>query len=531
VLLALPPAALFFVWLGLLLASFGATVRVIYSNADIVSAPVIGELFPHAPGGAVTTLGFLPWYSTLWFELATHWVPFHRVVWEVGPWLASIAGIALVGWSTVKVAGRWAGWLVTFALVCAGDRLLTIQFASDLHGATVVYVCVLDAFLVLLVLQAGRIGRMPTHVCSCILVAAFAAAGLASDDLLYLAGFVPFVVAGLAQVLCQPAVVGRRIALSVVSIGVVAVVGAEIATAAMHGVHVYVASNRFTFAAWDELDRNFFRLLQSLAELFNGDFGGATIGARSVLTFACALAFVSAVVVATQVGRDELRRLRASQPPITAVREAHVVFWACAVLVTSTAFVFSSFGEISGGRYLVAVGYGIIVLAAVGIAERSLAVRATGVAAACLVVVGSVVALAAGDIRDNSGHYPQQDFASFLATFAQAEGLKYGYASYWVAAPLTWEAKTRVEVYPVLDCSAPAGLCTYPVHEISSWYTPRSDARSFVVFDPRYGPAPADVHLPGSQRAITYGRYTIQVYDHDVAANLGDWRRYGADAS
>ena len=85
-------------------------------------------------------------------------------------------------------------------------------------------------------------------------------------------------------------------------------------------------------------------------------------------------------------------------------------------------------------------------------------------------------------------------------------------------------------MYPVLTCSALAGLCTYPLHEISSWYTPRA-GRSFVVLDPRYGPSPADLHLSGSQRTLTYARYTVVVYDHDVAANLGDWRRYGADAS
>ena len=63
--------------------------------------------------------------------------------------------------------------------------------------------------------------------------------------------------------------------------------------------------------------------------------------------------------------------------------------------------------------------------------------------------------------RGNSGHYPQRDFARFLTTFAQSEGLKYGYASYWVASALTWETKTRLEVYPVLPCSAPHGFCTY----------------------------------------------------------------------
>ena len=112
-LLAIPPAALLLAWLGLLFASFGAIVEVIYANADISSAPVIGELFPKAPSDASTVLGYHPWYTTLWFELATHWVPFHRQLWEVGPWVAAVAGIVLVAWSAAKVAGRWAGCACT----------------------------------------------------------------------------------------------------------------------------------------------------------------------------------------------------------------------------------------------------------------------------------------------------------------------------------------------------------------------------------------------------------------------------------
>src|SRR5207248_2063719 len=104
-LLALPPAALLLAWFGLLLANFGSVVDVIYANADIASAGVIGELYPKAPTDASTVLGYHPWYSTLWFEWSTHWVPFHRQLWEVGPWLASVAGIVLVAWSTAKVAG------------------------------------------------------------------------------------------------------------------------------------------------------------------------------------------------------------------------------------------------------------------------------------------------------------------------------------------------------------------------------------------------------------------------------------------
>src|SRR5207247_6887047 len=124
---------------------------------------------------------------------------------------------------------------------------------SDLHGAAVVDACVLDAFLVLLVLHSGRIGRAPTHVCSCVLVAALAGAGLASDELLYLAGFVPFVVAGLAQLWWQPSVAGRRIALSTLPIATLVIAGSRNAVAAVHAHHTHAANYGVSYAARSEL--------------------------------------------------------------------------------------------------------------------------------------------------------------------------------------------------------------------------------------------------------------------------------------
>src|SRR4029077_11963410 len=107
-------------------------------NADVAAAPVIGQLYGEAPNSATVILGFLPWYTTLWFELATRHVPFHAALWEVAPWVASVAGIGAVAWATAKAAGRWAGALVAFVLVCAGPALLKIQFAFDYHGATAI---------------------------------------------------------------------------------------------------------------------------------------------------------------------------------------------------------------------------------------------------------------------------------------------------------------------------------------------------------------------------------------------------------
>jgi hypothetical protein len=530
-LLALPPAGLLLAWVVLLFASFGGIVEVIYANADISSATVIGELFPKAPSGASTVLGYHPWYTTLWFELATRWVPFHRQVWEVGPWVAAVAGLLLVAWSTAKVAGRWAGWLVAVVLICASPRLLTIQFGSDLHGATAVNVCVLGAFLVLLVTHGGRIGSQVTHVLLCVLVSAVTAAGLSSDVLLVPAGLVPLVAAGIAQLRWTPGTVGRRVALSASLVAAAAIAGAEIAIAAMHRVHVYTGAHTVAFVPWSDLLDNLLHYLQSLTDLFNGDFGGAAVTARSTLALACALVVGAGLVVGLRMGLDQIERLQAARPATTAAREAYVTFWFLALALPSAAFVFLTLGQVGLGRYLVASGYGVVALAVVGLGGRGYAGRVVLLAAACVLVTASVVSLAAGDIEANSGHYPRRDVARFLSTFAQGEGLKYGYAAYWVAAPLTWESRLRVEVYPVVPCPTPSGLCSYPWHEISSWYTPRPATRTFLVTDKRYGPGVSDFHLADPAEVVSYGEYEVYVYGYDIASKLGDPRRYGVTGS
>ena len=528
-LLAAPPAALLLAWVGLLLASFGAIVEVIYANADISSSGVIAELFPGAPRSASTVLGYHPWYSTLWFDLATRRLPYHREVWEVVPWLAAIAGVGLVAWSTAKAAGRLAGWLVGVVLVCASPRLLTIQFGSDLHGATAMNVCLLDAFLVLLVARGGRIGRPAVSGLLCVAVAAVTAGNLASDVLLVPAGIVPFAAAGLAQLRWTPGAVGRRVAVvtSLVTVGSAA--GAVIAIEAMHRLHVYTGAHTVAFARYDDLIGNAVHFFQSLADLFDGDFGGAAVTARSSLELACAAVVFAAFVVGVRLGAEQVRRLRAAPRAVTAVREAHVGFWLLAVVLSTVAFVISNMAAISLGRYIVAAGYGAVVLGAVRLSERGYGARLAAVAAACVLVTGSVVALAARDIVSNPGHYPRNADARLIATFARGEGLEYGYAAYWVAAPLTWESKLAVRVFPVVSCPAPGGLCTYPWHEISSWYTPRPRTSSFLVVDPRYGPV--DFSLGPPKDVVTLGEYKVYVYGYDIASKLGKPQDYGINGS
>ena len=354
-------------YLGFLFTDFGAIVRGIYLNADNVAGPVIGELYGQAPSSATVILGYHPWYTTLWFELATRHVPFHREVWEVGPWVASVAGIGGVAWATAKAAGRWAGVLVAVVLVCAGSTLLTTQFASDIHGTTAVHVCLLDAFLVLLVTRQGLIGGRWWNLVLCALVAAITAAGLASDSLLGLTGLIPFVVAGLIVAWLLPRAIGRRIALTVVGIGVASLVGSRIAISAMHARHVYTGKHATNFTAWDQLGAHIQQVAQSLATLFNGDFGGAAVGARSVLAFACALVLAWAAFRAFVAARAWYREVRArlgtrdlDASASSVARAVQLTYWSIAALLPFVGALFSSFATTNAGRYFLSTAYGIL---------------------------------------------------------------------------------------------------------------------------------------------------------------------------
>jgi hypothetical protein len=237
-----------------------------------------------------------------------------------------------------------------------------------------------------------------------------------------------------------------------------------------------------------------------------------------VLAFACALAVAAGAVVAWRQGREQLRRVH-DRSAAGAALEAHVMFWLLALLLPAAAFVLSNLGAAGKGRYLVSCGFAIAVLAAVSLSGKGLAARAAAVAAACVVVTGSVVA-AARDLQRQSA-FPTPAFARTLETFAGGEGLKYGYAAYWDAAPLTWDLHQRLQIYPVDRCDAPHGLCRVSAHDIDSWFAPRASTRTFLLVDRVFGPPAPGKRLGEPAEVVRIARYTIYVYDYDIAANIG----------
>jgi hypothetical protein len=510
-------------FLALLLATFGDVVAGMYTDSDAVSLPLIGQLYPSAPNHADVVVGFGGWFTGLWAELLTSWVPYHWQLWEVGPWFASLAAIALVVWSTIRAAGRTAGLLVAFLLTCAGPILLSLQFEWAKHGASAAIVCVLGAYLVLLVRRDGLVGGRVRHLALGAVVAALTASGAASDELLFVSGVAPFVLTGLVLAFLLPRDTGRRLAVATVGVGVVAVAASRVVVWAMRTQHVHPVYLPIKFAMWDRIVPNVVGLAESLADLFNGDFGGSPLGPRALLTLGCAVVVAAGVVVAAREARSwtsqafhRIERGEREGSDSFGTRAALLTFWLLSATFTAAAFVLTSVAQDHGGRYLLPLAYGLTVVVAVGVAERPWR-RWVAFAAACVVVTGSVVSLSARDLRPKE---VDRHFASLLLAYAQSQGLTYGYAQYWDAGKLAGLLQGKLKIYRVDACNAPHGVCKFPFNTISSWYQPNPNTHSFLIADPRYGIDPGN-RLGGTEAAVSLGPYTLDVFDYDIASDFG----------
>ncbi len=79
------PAAGAAAYAALFTLSFGHVLEAVYSNSDAASPPVIAQCLLATRCGGHVVLGQISYFTTLWFDLLTGPLPFHRVVWEAAP--------------------------------------------------------------------------------------------------------------------------------------------------------------------------------------------------------------------------------------------------------------------------------------------------------------------------------------------------------------------------------------------------------------------------------------------------------------
>lgn len=518
-------AAAYLVTLAIQLSRLVASI---YLNADVASAPVIGQMFGGDPAHRQVILGHLGWFSTLLFELGTRWLPLHREIWEAAPYAMALGSSALVGWGAWRVAGRWAAAVVVAVMVCASPSTLSLLLALNDHAPTWFTLALLGAFVVLLVQSADRISTVALGAMTLVVGLVLGVNG-ASDVVLIVAGAVPFLLAAGCVWFLHPSGATVRAAVLALVTCVVAAIGDVLVHAWVHHENVLTASDANTklLAGAEAIATNFKLWWQSLAVLGNGNFFGQEIGFSTALEVVCAAMTLGAVLLVVRAGWRELGRGLAARRSRSYAREQSVrlawwVFWVSSLVLLSAAFMLSALPEnIESSRYLVGAIYAVAALVPL-LAGRSAIARAGVTGAVTLYAFTGWLGLAQERIIASQPTSPSYALADAIETIASREHVSVGYAGYWDAAPLTWATHLRLHVFPVDDCDGNQHLCGYELHLITSWYTPRPATRTFLLSDSAYPGAPSaptpDLGKPIAVHQL--GSITMYVYSYDIATHL-----------
>jgi hypothetical protein len=561
------PLALTGAYLIALATQLGQIVAATYLDADAASAPVIGQLYGGSPLHREVVLGQMAWYSTLMFELATRWLPLHRQIWEAAPVAMALASAGLIAWGLWRVAGRWAAAVGAAIAVCAAPHTLHLLFSLNDHSPTWFSLTLLAGALVLLQGGGGsQRGRVATALII-VAVGTIVGVNMASDTLLIGAGVVPALLAAVAVdrlPASGPAAQGRalwrgaarsrtlgrgRALRQTCGLLAVAVAGDALTRLLMHHENVVIPPGvtGIGLAGVAEITHNFRLWWSSIAVLGNGEplalLGQGELGRLGftvMLQLLCAglaLAAVAALVPLTasrELGGAQLgggsgaepgdaanggERLDGASIGATAPRLAWCVFWSSSALILSVGFIFSSKPvDIRSDRYLVGLVYAAAALVPL-LAGRDTARRAAVSLGVAVFALAGLVTLLQGQVSANPGRYPTDATSAQVARIARREHLKYGYAGYWDAAPITWATGFAVQVFPVRTCKA--GLCRYGIHYISSWYAPRPSVRTFLISDPTQPVAAPPIAALGKPSAVHHvDELTMYVYPYDIASRL-----------
>jgi hypothetical protein len=478
----------------------------VYWDSDAASATVIAQTFGH---GSVILERF-GWFTGLWFELLTKPLPFHRQVWEVGPYVFSLAGVALLAWASWHLAGKWAAAMTATAAVATSPFVSYDLVTVNYHTATWVATVVLAVFCLWATehLALRQLG-LPLAF-----VTILAGTTLASDWLFAFVGLIPYALTALLLLtLRRSRVAGAAMLLS----AGVAVLIAWATGAVMRAADVHVFSVPTRFADATDLWPNVGRLLEGLVQLANGDyFFGAQLAVRSTLSFVCAALILAALVATTLFAVRQLRARDHTELPLL----AYSTFWLSAVAFNAASFVFSSEGT-HGGYYLVPSLYAAAAMVplVLGRTQTTRLVAAGGIAA---VATLSLVNLADRTTALGKPRAPVAPVADqIVATALKAHALK-GYADYWDASSLTWSKRMAVDVFPASQCGISQGktdLCGFWFNINTSWYRPRA-GNTFVLIDKDSDglrqSLPASYGHPIASYQLD-SLITMNIYSYDVA--------------
>jgi hypothetical protein len=515
------------VYAGAFAHSFARITNAFAWNADLVSPLVLAESLGQEPSSRDVVFGTFGPYTVLWFNLLTKPLPSHREIWQAGPYAFALFGFAVLAWASYRLAGHWAA-AVTFAVAFCASSPVLLTMMTGAHGPAYAVMCVLAGFLLLI---ATRPLARATTIAVTVVVGCVAGVNLASDPLLFLVGLIPLVGAAVLLVGLVPNRENVRVLTIAGGTALTAVVVGLVSSAAMRaaGFHVLGATGGepMRFATGNQIGDSLGQLSENALSVMSTNFLGKTLSVES--SSAAALAGPALAAALLPVGFVLTRVRSRAGVEASPVRMLYIAYWALVVAVLCAAVVFSSLGAEAGDR---SINYMTPLVLAVAATLPLIIGTNRGRRAAVGVGAGLFCALSATAVLQNDivRGYELLSIVRHDADVLEVlerDGVSRGYGHYATAAPLTFNSKGALEVYPVFRCLRENGresLCGFFANRIESWYRPRASTPTFVIVDvtlPNALPSPPPAALGRPSKVHTVGSLRIFVFPYDVAQRFG----------
>lgn len=505
--------------LVVLLVQAPQLVYSLYLSADNASSLILPAAATQAPSPTVT-LGNYHFYEAWLVEVLTRGMPDVWRVWEGIPFLIAFLAIGLLGWAAWRVYGALAGALSAVLLLAMSDEMRQILLTPATHGYFVFHAVFLSAALVVVGQRAVTNRLRWWFVAVAVLISSAMTMMGATDQLFEFVCLPALVATGCLAMWAAPSWTSLKVAVFSVAVAGLSLLGAQEIDTAMAAGRIVSSHFPIQFVAPGSILNNLDVAVTAIANLGGGDFFGGSVKGVQVLTFVIGLLVLGgAVTILRTMWRTSSWEPGAEGPSAEFFFRA---FWHLVAGISFVLFLFTSLPvDALTARYLPGLyTAGAALLPAI-------AVRATGrrsLAAPALLAFAALVAaahLANGVPAYGPGS--SRPVAQRIFAFLRREGAFRGYAPYWDAAVVSMQTRDRLQAYPVSPC--PAGLCAFPLNRLSTWYGPVRGVRSFVLLDPRtsvpqtFGAVPPRFGRPIASSRI--GPYTVEVFAHDVAADLG----------
>jgi hypothetical protein len=500
-------------YVPVLLASLGAVFGQLAWDADSSSPMLIAQTLAQGGSHGLVLLGHMGYYPMLGFDIATSWIPAHRVLWTVFPYVLSISGLGVLTWIGGRAAGR-QGALVTLALGLPASPTMLTFLSSQGHRGPTLFDTILLLALLVLVQRHGALA--PRTVVAGAVVALITAVCLASDTFVIAWGLIPFVLAPMAVLALSPS---RRqwqaVALAVVVAGAAGGLSRVVARA-MHHFGFRLVAVDTTINHPDQVVRQAQLLKADIPNVFSGPVDGASVLGQGLPVAMTVLGTAALVLVVLLALSQPWRRRPATGAE--SLRALCITFWASSVVLVAGAFLLTNFAvDTTSTRYLLTFFFAVV--AVLPIWAHGSRMRVAALAFAPL-LASLTVGLSLRTAVDHHLFQPSHTLAlPAVVSRLEAERLTRGYSTYWDANAITWTTESRIRILPVFETPT---IRPFISNVVTSWYREAPGSSAFVLVDPAVPFVPV---APGSDfgtpaDVLRLGRFTILVYPPEHVKRL-----------